>query len=129
MASKPKSMDTLLEVLKLAELGYKIKVLERNTGVARNTIKKYLRRLNGRKIDSLTPLELAELLYENDYTDLKSKRHQLLIEHFKSCSTELKETGVTRQLYGLNTKNHILKGMNIASTVSICAPFLITKML
>ena len=49
MASKPKSMDTLLEVLKLAELVYKIKVLERNTGVARNTIKKYLRRLNGLK--------------------------------------------------------------------------------
>lgn len=104
MASKPKTMDTLLEVLKLAEIGYKIKELERNTGIARNTIRKYLRRLNGRKIDSLTPSELSDLLYENDYTEHKSKRYQLLIEHFKGCSNELGATGVTRQLLWLEYK-------------------------
>lgn len=127
MASKPKSMDTLLEVLKLAELGYKIKVLERNTGVARNTIKKYLRRLNGRKIDSLSPLELAELLYENDYTDLKSKRHQLLIEHFKSCSTELKETGVTRQLLWLEYKESHPQGYEYSQYCEHLRTFLDNK--
>ena len=98
MASKPKSMDTLLEVLKLAEGGYKIKAIERTTGVARNTIRKYLRLLNGRKVDSLSKGELAALLYENDFTELKSERHQFLLDHFKSCSSELKGTGVTRQL-------------------------------
>lgn len=104
MASKPKSMDTLQEVLKLAESGCKIKAIERRTGVARNTIRKYLRLLNGRKLASLSRRELSELLYENDFTEVRSERYQILFEHFKNISSELKATGVTRQLLWLEYK-------------------------
>jgi transposase len=104
MASKPKSMDTLLVVLKLAEGGCKIKEIERRTGIARNTIRKYLRLLNGRVFSALTSAELNSLLYENDYTEVKSERHKILVDHFKSSSHELKQTGVTRQLLWLEYK-------------------------
>lgn len=104
MASKPKSMDTLLVVLKLAEGGCKIKEIKRRTGVSRNTIRKYLRLLNGRSLSELTSSELASLLYENDFTEVTSERYNTLVDHFKNCSSELKQTGVTRQLLWLEYK-------------------------
>ena len=104
MASKPKTMDTLLVVLKLAEGGCKIKEIERRTGIARNTIRKYLRLLNGRIFTELTSTELHSLLYESDYTEVKNERHKILLDHFKRSSHELKQTGVTRQLLWLEYK-------------------------
>lgn len=127
MASKPKPMNTLMEVLKLAELGYKIKVLERKTGVSRNTIKKYLRRLDGRKLDALTPAELAELLYENDATEHKGKRYHQLIAHFKSSIAELKGTGVTRQLLWFEYKESNPDGYAYSQYCEHLRTFLLNK--
>ena len=106
MASKPKSMDTLLVVLKLAEGGCKIKEIERRTGIARNTIRKYLRLLKGRALSGLSTSELTSLLYENDHTEVKSQRYNTLIDHFKASIGELKQTGVTRQLLWLEYKEN-----------------------
>ena len=98
MASKPISMDTLLVVLKLAESGCTIKEIKRRTGISRNTIRKYLRLLNGRVFSELSSAELTSIRYENDCTEVKSHRYNTLVDHFKNCSSELKQTGVTRQL-------------------------------
>lgn len=62
MASKPKTMDTLLVVLKLAEVGFKFKEIERRTSIARNTIRKYLHLLDGRNFSKLSTLIMAILL-------------------------------------------------------------------
>lgn len=112
MASKPKTMDTLLVVLKLAEGGSKIKEIERRTGVARNTIRKYLRLLDGRNFSKLSTSELNTLLYENDNTLFKSQRYQILVDHFKNSTGELKQTGVTRQILWLEYKDSNPEGFS-----------------
>jgi len=104
MASKPKTMETLLEVIKLFEIGCRIKEIQRRTGLARNTIRKYLRLLGDRSLASLSPSELAAILYESDLTTARSERYNQLIAHFKSSSSDLRKTGVTRELLWMEYK-------------------------
>lgn len=104
MASKPKSMDTIRMVLKLAEAGCKIKEIERRTGISRNTIRKYLRLLSGHKSKELSAESLSRLLIESDTTNNKGRRYNALVVHFKNASGDLKKTGVTRHLLWLEYK-------------------------
>jgi predicted transcriptional regulator len=88
MASEPKTMESLTEVIKLYESGCKIKEIERRTGIARNTIRKYLRLLEGRPLANLPPNELAVILFESDHTDARGERFNALHAHFKNCSND-----------------------------------------
>ncbi|MBU7570857.1 MAG: helix-turn-helix domain-containing protein, partial [Flavobacterium sp.] len=44
MAAKPIAMEQLKQVLKLKQEGHSIKSIKRLTGLARNTVKTYLKR-------------------------------------------------------------------------------------
>jgi transposase len=98
MASKPITMETLLEVIKLSETGCRIKEIQRRTGLARNTIRKYLRLLGDRSRAGLPTSELAAILYESDSTTARSERYNQLVTHFKNSCGDLRSTGVTREL-------------------------------
>ena len=45
MAAKPIAMEQLKQVLKLKQEGHSIKSIKRLTGLARNTVKTYLKRI------------------------------------------------------------------------------------
>ena len=112
MANKPKHMESLIQIFKLAASGLSIKEISRRTNSSKNTIKKYLRLLNGRDYKSLSQQELSSLLHENDSAQVKSKRYQQLIEHFKSSANELDKSGVTKQLLWLEYKEAFPEGYN-----------------
>lgn len=110
MASQPIPMETLLEVIKLSESGCKIKEIMRRTDLARNTIRKYLRLLEGRSLSSLLNNELVAIFYESDRTTARRERYNKLIAHFKNCSGDLRKTGVTRELLWVEYKETFLDG-------------------
>jgi len=97
-------MEALIQVFKLAESGVPIKEISRRTNIARNTIKKYLRFLDGRSYQELSKKELSSLLFENDSSDFKGLRYQHLIKHFEDTTGELEKTGVTKQLLWIEYK-------------------------
>ncbi len=112
MASKPKTMEELIQVFKLASNDVPVKEICRRLNVARNTVKKYLKLLAGRNYESLSKKELNSILYESDTTQFLNQRYQLLRKHFEACSMELSQTGVTRQLLWLEYKETYPDGYN-----------------
>ncbi len=105
-------MEALIQVFKLAENGISVKEIHRRTNIARNTIKKYLRLLDGRDYQSLSKKELSALLHENDQTQFKSERYQHLINHFEASAKDLQQTGVTKQLLWIEYKEADPNGYN-----------------
>lgn len=95
MAAKPIKMEEVKQILRFHKLGYSIKGIARQTGISRNTIRKYL----AQQFDvSASIKELTKTVYNTDYTQFVSARHERLMEHFKTAQNELKRPGVTRQL-------------------------------
>lgn len=112
MAAKTILMEQLKQVLQLKRDGFSIKAIARTTGIARNTIKKYLARIDTDSTVKVSKKELALSVYNNDTTELKGERHLLLAEHFRYAESQLKKTGVTRQLLWLEYKEQNLQGYN-----------------
>ncbi len=113
MAAKAIQMEQLKQILQLKRDGLSIKAIARYTGIARNTIRKYLAHIdctdNTAKVKDK---ELSQAVFNNDATDLKGKRYTSLIAHFLYAETELNKTGVTRQLLWLEYKEHQPDGYN-----------------
>lgn len=105
-------MESLIQIFKLAASGHSIKEISRRTNSSKNTVKKYLRLLDGRDFKSLSPKELSSLLYENDTSQVRNNRYQQLLAHFKSISSELEQTGVTKQLLWIEYKEAFPDGYN-----------------
>ena len=113
MAAKAILMEQLKQVLQLKRDGLSIKAIARYTGIARNTIKKYLARINCNNIvATVKNKELSEAAFNNDTTTLKGSRYMHLHGHFAYVETELKKTGVTRQLLWLEYKEQYPDGYN-----------------
>jgi transposase len=112
MANKPKTMEQLIQVFKLSSNGVPIKEISRRLNIARNTVRKYLKLLDGRNYELLSKTELDSLLYEYDSTGFFNQRYLLLKKHFETCSKELSQTGVTRQLLWLEYKEANPDGYN-----------------
>lgn len=99
MANKPILMSKLRQVLKLHFQGEsKLKISE-NTGIARNTIKKYLRVLYALKttwqdIEKLTDKELDELFCKEP-EKIVDERLTLLHEFFSEHDKRLRKRGMT----------------------------------
>jgi transposase len=113
MAAKAIQMEQLKQVLQLKRDGLSIKAIARYTGIARNTIKKYLARIDcTNNASTVKDHELSNTVFNNDATDLKGKRYTNLLEHFGYAETELNKTGVTRQLLWLEYKEQCPDGYN-----------------
>ena len=96
MAQKPILMEQIKQVQQLYQEGIAIKEIQRRVKISRNSIRKYIRKLDN--IHVLSDRELAEKAYENDHQLFKTKRLHELIQYFKATDKELHKTGVTRRL-------------------------------
>jgi len=117
MAAKAIRMEKLKQILRLKQEGFSIKAIVRNTGISRPTVKKYLARIRDADIGAgitsrLTGKELSESVLNNDFTLLKGKRYNDLLDHFNYAETELNRTGVTRQVLWLEYKEQHNDGYN-----------------
>ena len=117
MSANPIAMEQLQQILQLKKSGYSLKAIARRTGIARNTVKKYLSKLEAFAGKSSTAMvlkdkKLAAELYNNDTTILKGERYTKLSEHFIYAEKELAKTGVTRQLLWLEYKEQQPEGYN-----------------
>jgi transposase len=112
MAAKTILMEQIKQVLQLKRDGFSIKSIARTTGIARNTIKKYLTRIDTDPAVKVSHKELAQTMYDNDTTELKGERYLLLAEHFGYAESQLNKTGVTRQLLWLEYKEQNPQGYN-----------------
>lgn len=96
MAQKPIAMEQLKQVVQLQNDGVSIREIARRTGISRNSVRKYLSRLNTSK--NITDKEMADKAYSNDVLELDAERLRQVTMHFSTAGDELSKTGVTRQL-------------------------------
>lgn len=111
MAAKATQVEQLKQVLQLKQDGFSIKAIVRRTGLARNTVKKYLARLEDAP-QSITAKELSELAYDSDPSPQRNPRYLLLLNHFETAEKELSKTGVTKQLLWIEYKERHPEGYN-----------------
>lgn len=103
-------MDQLKLVNRLLQKGSSIKGIAHNTGLSRNTVKKYIALLNI-EVPPKSNEQLA-VVFNNDTTQLKGVRYAKLIEHFGYHQTQLNLTGVTRLLLWIEYKEANEDGCN-----------------
>jgi len=72
MAQKPIAMEHLKQVLQLRKDGIAIREIARRVGIDRNTVRKYLSRLNTE--EGISEGNLAEQAYANDLLELEAER-------------------------------------------------------
>lgn len=96
MAQKPIGMEQLKQVLQLCSDGIPIREIARRVGISRNSVRKYLARLNA--IENTSDQDLADKAYSNDLIELEAERLRQVTAHFSTAGAELSKTGVTRQL-------------------------------
>jgi len=102
MANNPISMSKIRQLLRLHTQGSSKVQIARQTGIARNTLKKYLAAfdaagLNYEDVNKLSDKELEELFIKPLDKPL-TKKLQTLFELFPQMEKELKRKGVTRHL-------------------------------
>lgn len=100
MSQKPIVMEQLKQILQLKNDGIGIREIARRTGISRNSVRKYLLLLkaDGDSAELLSNRALADKAYSSDVIEHNTDRLHQLLKHFKDAPTELKRTGVTRQL-------------------------------
>jgi transposase len=101
-------MHQIRRILELKNEGHSIRQTERLTGLSRNTIRDYLRRIAANGIDigqalNLDDDSLASIVYTEDIEVLgagrnKDERYAVFEQHADYFSSELRKRGVTRQL-------------------------------
>src|SRR5690606_15288166 len=96
MAQTPIAMEQLKQVLQLQKDGIAIREIARRVGISRNSVRKYLSRLNVG--EGYADSDLAATAYDNDLLALEAERLRALAAHFSAANKELTRTGVTRQL-------------------------------
>lgn len=104
MAAKPKCMHQIKQIIELHHSGKSIRHIERLTGIARNTIREYLRKIKARNIPMEQLLKfddesLSALIYREDIPVLlHNERYRSIAQEMEYFSAELHKRGVTRQL-------------------------------
>ena len=103
MANKPINMNKVRQLLRLHSQGYKKLQIAEQTGISRNTIKKYLKEFTESKLS----FEEINVLSDKDLEDLFVKPQERLpindkLQHlfslFPVMDKELKRKGITRQI-------------------------------
>jgi transposase len=102
MANNPISMSKIRQILRLHSQGRSKLLIAKQTGVARNTLKKYLREfeLSGLSFNEVTELgdkDLEDLFIKPEERPITPKL-QTLCSLFPAMDKELKRKGVTRLL-------------------------------
>lgn len=95
-------MTKLRHILQLYSQGRSKLLIAEQTGIARNTIKKYLKKfsescLSFEEIKLLSDKDLEDLFIKQEEKPLNTK-HQILFNLFPSYSKELRKKGITRQI-------------------------------
>ena len=105
MAQKPIAMIQAKQIQQLKNDGISISEIARRTGMSRNTVKKYLRKVaqheGGDSAQSSVQMNdntLASIIYNNDIPPVLPERLEKLFKHFDLAKKELHRTGVTKQL-------------------------------
>lgn len=96
MSQKLITMDQLKQILQLKTDGVAIREIVRRTGMSRNSVRKYLAKLDSDA--GLTNKALADAAYNNEELENNTRRLQHAVLFFKNTESELVKTGVTRRL-------------------------------
>ena len=112
MANTPISMSKIRQLLRLHTQGYSKLQIAEQTGIARNTLKKYLAafttcEISYSELNQLSDKELEELFIKPQEKPITEKL-QTLFALFPQIEKELKRKGVTIIYCGSNTKTIIL---------------------
>jgi transposase len=110
MANNPISMIKIRQILRLQSQGCSKLQIAAQTGIARNTLKKYITEfissgLTFDEINELSDKELEDLFVKPEDKPL-NERLQILFSLFPAIDKELKKKGVTRQLLWEEYKRH-----------------------
>ena len=99
MAAKPIPMSKVKQIIRLRNNGVALQTIAKGVGLARNTVKKYLRliEVNGYSYEALLAKEdeTLELLLA-DPDQVSAARYDALVGMFPYIEKELPRTGVTR---------------------------------
>jgi transposase len=103
MSNKTIEMFTIRQVLRLYATGRGTKYISQSTGVARNTVKKYLHRYVQLKVtleqlDEMSDAQMSKAFLEKDYVPIPNKRVTELEALLPSLASMLKKRGVTKQM-------------------------------
>lgn len=98
MAQKPIVMEQLKQIIQLHEQDIPIREIARRTGVSRNSVKKYLGRLEGLPEASSAPQPMEEVYDNPEALHEQRLRFERLQQYINTHLSELNRTGVTRQL-------------------------------
>lgn len=98
MAQKQIAMEQLKQILQLKNEGVGIREISRRIGISRNSVRKYLERLDKDDIDYMNNQQIAEAAYRGEATQRDSLRQEQLLKHLSIAKTDLSKTGVTRHL-------------------------------
>jgi transposase len=115
MSRKLISMEQIKQILQLHNDGIGIREIARRTGLSRNSIRKYIGRvnINSDKEDAgLSDKQLASAAYEKRPLLTDARRKESLETHFAYAQKELGKTGVTRQLLWIEYKEQYADGYN-----------------
>jgi transposase len=103
MAGKTKTMEQIRNILQQKINGTSIRAITSRMGVSRNTVRSYLRIIEGKGISLKTAMELddqalAQILFEPEHPPLVGTRYEALQNKLVDYARELKKRHVTRQL-------------------------------
>lgn len=102
MANKPITMNKIRQIIRLYTQSKGKKFISHHTGVARNTVKKYINifkelRITCEEINEMSDQQLNELFGKAPESKEPNKRYEKLREFFPYVDKELRKTGVTRE--------------------------------
>lgn len=102
MANKPITMNKIRQIIRLYTHAKGKKFISRHTGVARNTVKKYIDvfkelRKTAEEINEMSDQQLNELFGKAPESKDPNKRYEILRAFFPYVDKELRKTGVTRE--------------------------------
>lgn len=111
-------MIKIRQILRLQSQGLSKLQIAAQTGIARNTLKKYIKEftssgLSFEEINELSDKELEDLFVKPEDRPL-NERLQILFSFFPAIEKELKRKGVTRQLLWKEYKTHHPDGVGLS---------------
>lgn len=103
MSNKPKEMFTIRQILRLYALGHGTKYISQATGVARNTVKKYLYRYiiakkTMEQLEAMSDAEMSHLFIIKERIETVNKRLSDLEPLLPELAAMLKKRGVTKAM-------------------------------
>jgi transposase len=98
MAQKQIVMEQLKQILQLNSEGVGIREITRRLGISRNSVRKYLERLDRNDFEHCNNKQIAEAAYCSESFKRDSLRQEQLQKHLLIAKNELSKTGVTRHL-------------------------------